>query len=188
VVLAAGAGSRFGATKQLAELGGVPMLEHVLRTLAESPVDRTVVVLGADAERVRSAVHLHGATATLCERWAEGQSASLAAGLRELAGCDRVVVALGDQPGMTAESVRRVLGALDDGVRAARAIYGGRRGHPVAVDSSLFDELRAVTGDTGGRAVLVRAGAMDVACDDVGGGGDVDTPDQLAAMRTGESA
>lgn len=181
VVLAAGDGSRFGATKQLAELDGAPLLEHVLRTLAEAPVDRTVVVLGADAERV-GAIDLHGAVPTVCERWEEGQSASLAAGLADLADADRAVVALGDQPRLAVESVRRVLEALDGGARAARATYGGRPGHPVAVDRSLFGELSEVTGDRGGRDVLARVGAVEVACDDLGGGEDVDTPEQLESM------
>lgn len=187
VVLAAGDGSRFGSTKQLAELDGAPLLEHVLRTLAESPVDRTVVVLGADAERVR-AIDLHGAATTVCERWEEGQSASLAAGLAELADADRAVIALGDQPGLTVESVRRVLEALDAGAHAARATYGGRPGHPVAVDRSLFGELSEVAGDRGGRHVLDRAGAAELPCDDVGGGEDVDTPEQLESMRGGARA
>lgn len=182
VVLAAGDGSRFGSTKQLAELDGVPLLEHVLRTMATSPVDRTVLVLGAHAERV-GAVDLHGAAVVVCERWEQGQSASLAAGLAEVADADRAVIALGDQPGIAAESVRRVLAALDNGVSAARATYGGRPGHPVAVDGSLFAALTQVTGDRGGREVLEGAGAVEVPCDDLGGGDDVDTPEQLEALR-----
>ena len=47
LVLAAGAATRFGRPKQLAELDGVPMLEHSLRTITAAPVGRVVVVLGS---------------------------------------------------------------------------------------------------------------------------------------------
>lgn len=183
VVLAAGEGSRFGGAKQLAELDGVPMLEHVLRTVASAPVDRTVVVLGADAEGILAGVQLHGAEHTLCESWDDGQAASLACGLGEVDEADRVLIVLGDQPGITAESMRRVLAALEAGATAARATYESKPGHPVGVDRSLFEEMRDVTGDSGGRAVLARAGAVDVPCDDLGGGEDVDTPEQLERLR-----
>ena len=81
LVLAAGAATRFGAPKQLALLRGRPLLEHVLETVAAAPLDRRVVVLGAEAERVERDVPLHGVRPVRCTGWAEGQSASLRAGL-----------------------------------------------------------------------------------------------------------
>ena len=84
--------------KQLAELDGRPLLEHALRAMGRATVDRVVVVLGAAAEQIAASVDLHGAEPLVCERWDEGQSASLAFGLAELADCEAVVVTLGDQP------------------------------------------------------------------------------------------
>src|SRR4029450_4733047 len=81
LVLAAGAATRFGAQKQLAELDGIPLLEHSLRTMTAAPVGRVVVVLGSGADEILDAVDLHGADPRLCSRWDEGQSASLACGL-----------------------------------------------------------------------------------------------------------
>ena len=92
LVLAAGAARRFGAPKQLADLDGVPLLEHALRTMTSAPVGRVVVVLGAGADEVAAGVDLHGADPVVCGRWEEGQSASLACGLAELTGCEAVVV------------------------------------------------------------------------------------------------
>ena len=51
-MLAAGAATRFGAPKQLAELDGVPLLEHALRAITAAPVGRVVVVLGSGADEI----------------------------------------------------------------------------------------------------------------------------------------
>jgi molybdenum cofactor cytidylyltransferase len=182
LVLAAGAGTRFGGDKQLAELDGRPLLEHALRTLAAAPVDSRVVVLGAGAEQVLARIDLHGAKAVTCERWQQGQSASFVCGLAELEACEAIIVLLGDQPRVSSEAVRRVLGARGD-APAVRASYGGLPGHPVVIERELFGRLLDVTGDHGARNLLRRVGTREVPCDDLGGGEDVDTLGQLEALR-----
>jgi CTP:molybdopterin cytidylyltransferase MocA len=183
IILAAGAGSRFGGSKQLARLDGRPLLEHAVRAMTASPVGRVVVVLGAAAESVLSEVELDGAEPLLCERWEEGQSASLARGLAELADCEAVVVTLGDQPRMSPDAIRRVIAARGDGAAAVRATYGGVPGHPVLLERGLFGRLRDVTGDRGARNVLRSVRTREVPCDDLGGGEDVDTRAELDALR-----
>jgi CTP:molybdopterin cytidylyltransferase MocA len=184
LVLAAGAATRFGAPKQLAELDGVPLLEHALRTMTAAPVGRVVVVLGSAADEIAVAVDLHGADPLVCTRWEEGQSASLACGLAELADCEAVVVTLGDQPRMSPEAIRRVIEARN-GAAAVRATYGGEPGHPVLLERDLFEALRNVSGDKGARNLLLSVQVLDVPCDDLGGGEDVDTPAELDALRAG---
>jgi molybdenum cofactor cytidylyltransferase len=184
LVLAAGAATRFGAPKQLAELYGVPLLEHALRTMTAAPVGRVVVVLGSAADEIAVAVDLHGADPLVCTRWEEGQSASLACGLAELADCEAVVVTLGDQPRMSPEAIRRVIEARN-GAAAVRATYGGEPGHPVLLERDLFEALRNVSGDKGARNLLLSVQVLDVPCDDLGGGEDVDTPAELDALRAG---
>jgi molybdenum cofactor cytidylyltransferase len=185
LVLAAGAATRFGGSKQLADLDGRPLLEHAIRAMVASPVGRVVVVLGAGAEEVQASVDMHGADALVCHRWAEGQSASLACGLAELSGCEAVVVTLGDQPLMSPEAIRRVIAARGGGVAAVRATYHGEPGHPVLLERRLFERMRDVTGDHGARHLLISARTREVPCDDLGGGQDVDTPAQLDALRAG---
>jgi CTP:molybdopterin cytidylyltransferase MocA len=184
LVLAAGAATRFGAQKQLAELDGVPLLEHSLRTMTAAPVGRVVVVLGSSGDEIAVAVDLHGADPILCRRWEEGQSASLACGLAELADCEAVVVTLGDQPRVSPDAIRRVIAARS-GAAAVRATYGGNPGHPVLLERELFGPLRNVSGDKGARNLLLSVPVLDVACDDLGGGEDVDTRAELDALRAG---
>ncbi len=185
LVLAAGAGKRFGATKQLTDFDGRPLLEHSLAAMSKAGLDRLIVVLGSRADDVLAGVDLHGADPLVCERWGEGQAASLACGLAEIPEADAVVVTLGDQPGVTTGAVRRVVAARNGG-SAVRATYGGRPGHPVVIERRLIPSLRDVTGDAGARGVLARAGAREVPCDDLGGGADVDTPADLLALRMEE--
>jgi molybdenum cofactor cytidylyltransferase len=186
LVLAAGAGTRFGGAKQLADLEGVPLLEHAIRAIAATPVGRLVVVLGAEAEEIQAHVDLHGAEAVVCSRWDEGQSASLACGLAELSDCEAVVVTLGDLPRMSTEAIRRVIAARGE-AEAVRATYNGKPGHPVLLERALFEPLRNVSGDHGARNVLLSSNTLEIPCDDLGGGEDVDTPGQLDALRAGGS-
>jgi molybdenum cofactor cytidylyltransferase len=185
IVLAAGAGTRFGAAKQLAELDGRPLLEHAIRAMTASPVGRVVVVLGAGAEEVIARVDLHGAEPVVCGAWREGQSASLARGLEELAECEAVVVTLGDQPRLSPDAIRRVIAARGHGAAAVRASYWGDPGHPVLLERVLFERLRDVTGDHGARNLLLSVPTREVPCEDLGGGEDVDTPSELDALRAG---
>jgi CTP:molybdopterin cytidylyltransferase MocA len=184
LVLAAGAATRFGGSKQLAMLDGEPLLEHALRAMTASPVGRVVVVLGSGADEIASVVDLHGADSIVCSRWEEGQSASLACGLAELADCEAVVVTLGDQPRMSPAAIRRVIAARN-GAPAVRATYGGTPGHPVLLERELFEPLRNVSGDKGARNLLLSVQVLDVPCDDLGGGEDVDTRAELDALRSG---
>ena len=184
LVLAAGAATRFGRPKQLAELGGVPMLEHSLRAITAAPVGRVVVVLGSSADEIARRVALHGAEPIVCARWEEGQSASLACGLAELADCEAVVVTLGDQPRLSPDAIRRVIAARN-GALAVRATYHDHPGHPVLLERELFEALRDVSGDKGARNLLMSVPVLDIPCDDLGGGEDVDTPAELDALRAG---
>ena len=182
LVLAAGAGTRFGGRKQLALLDGRPLLEHALAAMASAPVEPVAVVLGADAEEIAATVDMHGAEPIVCQEWDEGQSASLRMGIDALehAGADAVVVTLGDQPRIAARAIAAVAAARTPGeADAVRATYDGTPGHPVVLERSLFDAVRALRGDTGAREVLRDARVVDVPCDGLGDPADVDTPGDL---------
>jgi molybdenum cofactor cytidylyltransferase len=182
LVLAAGAGTRFGGRKQLAQLDGRPLLEHALAAMAGAPVEPVAVVLGADAAEIAAAIDMHGAEPIVCQEWDEGQSASLRVGIDALehAGADAVVVTLGDQPRIAAGAIAAVAaGRAPGGADAVRATYDGRPGHPVLLERSLFEVVRGLRGDTGAREVLRYARVAEVPCDGLGDPADVDTPADL---------
>jgi CTP:molybdopterin cytidylyltransferase MocA len=183
IVLAAGEGRRFGGPKQLARVGGLPMLERVITALAAVPaLDPIVVVLGAHATEVRAGVDFGVAEPVECADWADGQSASLRAGLDAVGNVDAVVVALGDQPGVTPQVVAMVLDSVDNRKPAARACYAGVPGHPVLIKRSLFAQVRELRGDTGAREVLERVDVQKLEAAHLCSGIDVDTPADLEAL------
>ena len=187
VVLAAGSGSRFGAgAKQLAELDGIPLLEHALRAVEAVPaIARIVVVLGARAEEIRAGVDLGQAEAVACEDWAEGQAASLRCGIAAVAGADAAVLMLGDMPRITPQVIARFADlAAEHGAQArARAVYDGVPGHPVVLGSAYFEQVAELRGDIGARDVLKAIGAYPIECSHLCSAVDVDTPEALEQLR-----
>jgi molybdenum cofactor cytidylyltransferase len=182
LVLAAGASTRFGAPKQLAELDGRPLLEHVLIAMSRAPLDRVAVVLGAHANEVREGVPLHGAEPVVCQEWEQGLGASLRAGVDSLEGCDAVVIALGDQPRLSSEAVARVVAQRGSDEQAVRATYNGVPGHPVLLERDVLARVPTLRGDAGARELLHGIPLREVACDGLGSPADVDTPEGLAAL------
>jgi CTP:molybdopterin cytidylyltransferase MocA len=179
LILAAGAGTRFGdEPKQLAELHGRPLLEYAIHAQCAVPeLDRVVVVLGSHAQRVLEHVELDRAESIICEDWSAGQAASLRAGLAALAGADKVVVTLGDAPLITPEMVARF--AAEPG--GTRATYAGRPGHPVVLEGDQIRALSSLAGDRGARDLL--RGGPTIECGELCSGRDVDTPEDLEAIR-----
>lgn len=168
VLLAAGAGTRYGMPKVLAEQG--EWLRLAVTALSEGGCGDVVVVLGAAVVDVPAP-----ARPVVAEQWADGMSASLRAGLAAIADADLAVLALVDTPDVGADVMRRVLAAAGPS-GLARAVYDGRPGHPVVIARRHWAELDAsLAGDEGARSFL--AGRDDVAvveCGDLATGRDVD--------------
>jgi molybdenum cofactor cytidylyltransferase len=188
VVLAAGGASRFGSPKQLAELDGVPLLQHAVDAMLAVPaIDPVVVVLGAEAPRVREAVDFGEARIAVCDDWAEGMAASLRCGVEAVGDCDWVIVTLGDQPRVTPQVIAAVMDHAESAparTTAVRATYDGAPGHPVALGRAMLSRVAHLSGDAGARDLLggadVRTFEAARLCDPA----DVDTPEELEALRT----
>lgn len=119
VVLAAGGGTRMRSErpKTLHEVGGVPMLRHVLASVGELSPDRTVVVAGKGWRQVKSFVSdvAPGAEIALQPKQT-GTGDAVAAARESLAGFDgKVVVLCGDTPLVRSSTIRSLAAALDDG-------------------------------------------------------------------------
>lgn len=178
VILAAGAGSRFGGkpgAKLLATTRGRPLLAHAVAPAAEAQLDELVVVSGPIDI---SALLPDDATLLQNDQWAEGQATSLriAVDWCQRQGHDGIVVGLGDIPGLTAEAWRAVADA--PGGPIVVACYRGRRGHPVRLDADVWPSL-PISGDEGARALIARHPELvtEVACS--GRPVDIDTREDL---------
>ena len=187
VVLAAGAGSRFGGGKLLASFGGRSLIEATLDGLRGAPVDETIVVVGTEGERLRSVSIAYGARVVENQYWAEGMSTSVRVGLRACSPEARAaVVALADQPLVGAGAVGRLVEAFEGGARVAVATYAGKQRNPALFSREVWPLLeREMSGDRGARAVLVRHPELvtEVPCDDVADPADVDTVEDLRRLE-----
>jgi CTP:molybdopterin cytidylyltransferase MocA len=204
VVLAAGGSTRMGRPKQLAGLGGRPLLAHVLASLEAAPadggprglmasptVDRVVVALGGAAGEVLERVDLGRAEPLVVEGWAAGMGHVLASALaRAGSGWQAVVVLLGDQPLVPGAAVARVVDAWRAGAGpVVTATYGGRPGHPKLFDRSLLPDLLRLSGDAGARDLVAAhpEWVHRVEVGDLGSDADVDVEadlERVGAMLT----
>ena len=197
VVLAAGAGTRLGlGPKALLPYRGRPLVEAIAGTLLDGGCREVVVVLGAGAAQVEAAARLDGCRVLTNPEWESGMGSSFLLGNQAADPADHLLIALVDQPGLTPESVHRLLSSHRPG-RVTAAAYrrrdsndGGqaalRRGHPLLIDTSLREAVCAtVTGDAGARGFLRSHPDLvdEVDCSDQSTGEDVDTPDQLGLLR-----
>ncbi|WP_249011394.1 NTP transferase domain-containing protein [Conexibacter sp. DBS9H8] len=187
IVLAAGAGRRFGGAKQVAELGGRPLISWPIAALRAGGLSDIIVVLGAHADRVRAV--LSGVEVVEVTDWSEGMSASLRAGVSAAAGrgAERAIVALADQPHLSGAAVARVLAASREGHPVCRARYGTIAGHPVALSQATFAAVAELRGDMGARG-LTQWTPRDVDCTGLGATTDIDTPEDLAATAPGTTS
>lgn len=156
VVLAAGASTRMGSPKQLLDVDGRPLLERIVAAASASRLDEIVVVLGAEAERIREAVELGRARVIVNESYADGMSTSLRTGFGALGDdVDRAVVILGDQPDVDAPLLNRLLDAQQSsGFPAAALDFEGLLHPPVVLDRQLWPLIDELRGDVGLRQLL----------------------------------
>jgi molybdenum cofactor cytidylyltransferase len=158
LVLGAGGSRRLGRPKQLLPFGDGTLLGHVVGVARACDFDQLVVAIGGASDEVRARVDLSGADVVVNDAFGKGCSSSIAAALRVLdERCDVLVLMLGDQPGVTAETVAALLAGRGDAPLAV-CRYDDGRGHPIAFDRSVFASLADLHGDKGVWRLLDQAG------------------------------
>ena len=176
LLLAAGAGERFGGPKALArDADGTSWLLRSVQALR--PCAEIVVVLGAEAEQAAALLPMSVARVR-ADDWAEGMGASLRAGLSALAGTahEAALVSLVDLPDVDAAVVARLVAASTGPGVLARAAYDGVPGHPVLIGRDHWaGVVETATGDRGARDYLATHDVALVECGDLATGADVDS-------------
>ncbi len=185
IVLAAGAGSRFGGGKLLASLGGMPILQHVLDTVAAAGLEDVIVVLGRDGEAVEASIRWRTERRVTNPAPERGLSSSLLTGMAALdpdpAG---VLIVLGDQPRLSVETIQALLHAPDDPARPVVAPRydddGGR--NPVLVRRPAIALLEQAVGDRGLGPILADRSDLVLDVPVAGTNPDVDSRADLARL------
>lgn len=160
IVLAAGAGRRFGGGKMSALFRGEPLVRHAIRAARAAPVERVIVVRppGLDIG------HWQGAPDVLSvEIESDALSTSLKAGIAAAEGFDGAFVLLGDMPLVPHDVADRLATLLGDHF-AAVPRYQSKSGHPVLFAARAFPALATLAGDQGAGPLLKHRD--DIAFDD----------------------
>lgn len=172
LVLAAGAGTRFGQPKAPVVIDGERLVDRAVRNLHEAGCSPIGVVLGAWIGEVRGAEIIENPD------WESGMGSSLRAGLQWISATDSdaVIVTLVDLPGLTPQGISRI---VEQPSSLVSATFDGVRGHPVKFGREHWDALIAhASGDVGARDYLRdREDLVLVELGDVADGQDLDTPD-----------
>lgn len=171
IVLAAGAGSRYGQPKAPVVIDGERLVDRAVRVLQEAGCFPIAVVLGAWIGDVPGAVVVDNAD------WASGMGSSLREGLTwaQSTDADSAIVTLVDLPGLTADAVTRI---VENPADLVSATFDGQRGHPVKFGRAHWAALiESASGDMGARDYLrTRDDLVLVEVSDIADGQDLDTP------------
>jgi len=190
IVLAAGRSSRMGRAKAMLPLDDHDtFLTRIVRTFLDAGVDDVIVVVGHEADTIAASFAESGLPARFVvnPQYDRGQLSSLIAGLAvvDRPGVSATLITLVDVPLVTSPTVRAVVACYRrTRARVVRPTSGGRHGHPLLIDRTLFSALRSADPDAGAKPV-VRAYASvegDLPVDDEGAFVDIDTADDYTRV------
>ena len=186
-ILAAGPSTRMGSSKQLLELEGKPLLVRAAEAALASPAWPVVVVLGANAEKIRPSLARLPILVTENSAWAEGMAASIRAGITTLQQfsrhLDAALIALCDQPAFSSDTIARLVATQRESGRSiVAAHYAGRNGAPALFLREHFATLASLTGEEGARALLNGNPEQVASVDLPDLAIDLDTPADVAAL------
>jgi len=184
LVLAAGLSRRYGRSKLLEELSGMPLLRHALTAAQAACRGKVVLVTGHASEDMASAASGLADAVVLNSEYQSGIGSSIARGVSHLVeDAAAVIIMLADQPLVTAAHIGQMIEKWrnnPDVIVATR--YSGVDGPPVLFGHSYFPQLRELESDAGARHVLRahRAAVRTVEFEQAAI--DIDTPDDLKAL------
>jgi len=194
IILAAGASRRLGQPKQLVQIDGETLLARTIRVAREAGAEPILVVLGAIGSAVAERVDLSQVTTVMNTGWEQGIASSIQAGIRALlqveAGATAAMLLVCDQARLTSEHLVALTRAYERAgeLRIVASRYAGIVGIPAIFPASQFAELDALHGDEGARRLLRNLESLTTLIDFEGGEMDIDSPEDLAAIRAEISA
>jgi molybdenum cofactor cytidylyltransferase len=192
IVLAAGESRRMGTPKQLLMLHGQPLVVRAVEAALASDAWPVVVVLGANAEKIRPLLARLPVLIAENPAWAEGMAASIRAGVTTLQqfsrALDAAVIALCDQPAFSADVIARLVATQrSTGRSIVAARHGGRNAAPALFLREHFATLAALTGEEGARHLLNENPSRVAAVELPELSLDLDTPEDYAALGGSEA-
>lgn len=141
ILLAAGAGERFGGNKLIAKIQNVPMIEYILGNLPLNLFSECVIVAG-NRHLLRLAAD-HGISGIINNNPGEGIHLSIKMGIAQLADVDACMFCVSDQPLLSRQTISAMVHAYRPNTILSLS-SNGKRGNPVIFPSFLLDELASL--------------------------------------------
>lgn len=188
IILAAGSATRMGALKQLLPYGGGTLLTHSIDQVRQAGFERIIVVIGAESERVRSAIAGASVEIVVNENWAAGMGSSITAGLEWFRTEGSLLPVLGivlvDQPWISSEHLRAMREQLQSSdVAAIAAEYANGLGAPALFREQMYPLLAALPPGAGAKHLLRDSGLAVSGFPLPEAATDIDTPSDFASLR-----
>lgn len=191
ILLAAGASTRMGKTKQLLPLGKKTLVERVLIEALRSELDKVVLVLGYQAGDIKKVITLPGPQPKLSiienRQFKQGISSSIIAGLSEIENThDHAMILLGDMPFIDSDLINLLLRRyLQTGLPIGAIKGKDRPVHPMIFNRELYPELLVLQGDVGARALFTKYSDQVCLIEPEGpyDAMDIDTPEDYAGFQ-----
>lgn len=180
LILAAGAASRFGSTKQLVDIAGKPMLQHCIDSAATVLPGAVYTVLGNQSETI--AANICGTNILLNLDWQKGLGHSIACGVAALKeDYQGILILLADQPNIRGHHLAQLL-QLFNGDNTVCSYYRGENGVPAIFPKSKYGDLMALQGDRGAKRLLQTMGNKLKTLSLAEASLDIDTPEDLDGL------
>jgi molybdenum cofactor cytidylyltransferase len=180
VILAAGASSRFGSTKQLLYFNGKTLLQHVIDEAGTSGAYPVVVVTGANANEVSASIADSKVNIVFNKDWKNGMASGIVAGVHKIRALNnetgKIIVTVCDQPFITSTLFKQLCQVQQESGRYIVACaYANTMGTPVLFTRDYFDTLTGLTGDAGAKQIIKQRSEDVATVDFPKGAVDIDT-------------
>ena len=186
IILAAGGSTRLGRPKQLIPFQGQTLLRRTVNTAREAGCDRVLVVVGANADLMRTELSGQRVEIVHNPQWERGIGSSIRLGAASALAKDGsadLFILLCDQPGVSAATLERLRSTIKrEGKEVAAASYGGTLGPPVLVTGSMKSKLLSIPDEQGAKSIWIDHPQAVIAIDCPEAEMDVDTADDLKAL------
>ncbi len=167
IILAAGQSKRLGRPKQLLKFQHKTLIERIAETALETEF-QTVVVLGANAEKMLPKIKNLPIKIVQNKNWQSGMSSSIVAGLERLLemknSLSAVVVLLCDQPFITKDTILKLVKTQrSTGKSIIASQYENTSGVPALFTKNVFDELLSLNAEIGAKSIIKKYSKKDLA-------------------------
>lgn len=191
-ILAAGESMRLGRAKQLLDLDGKPLIEHVIDAGLGSACDRVFVILGANYDEIHKAIQQRPVAILANPQWQSGMGSSIKAVVDHIVSAqsiiDSLILCTCDQPFLSAELFNQLISASSGTCKIVASKYANTIGVPALFKSEIFPELSSLDGTQGARKIIQKNIESVITIEFPEGAIDIDTEDDWTDFKRRRAA